>query len=67
MQIFVFGLPSPLKYWNIYTCSTGKIVKRKWENCMTIDKVAWTHRRKIQIDDVLTIEELLTEIAETVA
>lgn len=33
---------------------------------MTVDKKAWTHRRQIQIEDVLTIEELLTEIAETV-
>ena len=33
---------------------------------MTVDKKAWTHRRQIQIEDVLTIEELLAEIAETV-
>lgn len=45
---------------------TGKIIKHKWENCMTVDKRAWTHRRKIQIEDVMSIEELLAKIAETV-
>lgn len=33
---------------------------------MTVDKRAWTHRRKIQIEDVMSIEELLANIAETV-
>lgn len=34
---------------------------------MTVDKRAWTHRRKIQIEDVMSIEELLAKIAETVS
>ena len=46
--------------------SKGKIIQHKWESCMTVDKRSWTHRRQIQIEDVLTIEELLAEIAETV-
>ena len=45
---------------------SGKIIKHKWENCMTVDTRAWTHRRNIQIQDVMTIEKLVAEIAETV-
>lgn len=33
---------------------------------MTVDTRAWTHRRNIQIQDVMTIEKLVAEIAETV-
>lgn len=44
----------------------GKIIKYKWENCMIVDKRVWIYRRKIQIEDVMFIEELLVNIVEIV-
>nr|XP_022316391.1 alpha-L-fucosidase-like [Crassostrea virginica] len=55
-------------FWNCHDrYMPGKIIKHKWENCMTVDTRAWTHRRNIQIQDVMTIEKLVAEIAETVS
>eukprot|EP00105_Crassostrea_gigas_P005877 XP_011419622.1 PREDICTED: alpha-L-fucosidase [Crassostrea gigas] len=66
-----WGKDAICKHGSFWNCQDkfkpGKIIKHKWESCMTIDKRAWTHRRQIQIEDVLTIEELLAEIAETVS
>ena len=44
----------------------GKLQKHKWENCMTIDKKSWGFRRNAPLSDYLTINELITELAETV-
>ncbi|XP_060572931.1 alpha-L-fucosidase-like isoform X1 [Ruditapes philippinarum] len=54
-----------------YTCSDrynpGKLQNRKWENCMTIDKASWGYRRDAKISDMLTMEELITTLVETVS
>ena len=34
---------------------------------MTVDKVSWGHRRNMNIEDVLTVEELIKTLAETVS
>ncbi|XP_053377585.1 alpha-L-fucosidase-like isoform X4 [Mercenaria mercenaria] len=54
-----------------FTCNDrynpGVLQKRKWENCMTIDKRSWGYRRDAKIADILTMEELITTLVETVS
>ena len=45
---------------------TGKLVRHKWENCMTVDRHAWTYRRDTTLASYLTIEELVEDLVTTV-
>ncbi|CAD5229096.1 unnamed protein product [Bursaphelenchus okinawaensis] len=45
----------------------GKLLKRKWESCMTLDKQSWGFRRNIKSSDVLTTKEVLTIMAKVLA
>ena len=47
--------------------SPGSLVPHKWESAMTIDRNSWGYRRSIDIEDVLTPMELITEIVKTVS
>uniref|UniRef100_A0A2C9K1H5 alpha-L-fucosidase n=1 Tax=Biomphalaria glabrata TaxID=6526 RepID=A0A2C9K1H5_BIOGL len=53
-----------------FTCSDrynpGHLIKHKWENAMTIDSQSWGYRRNTNIQDILTIEELLEQLISTV-
>lgn len=46
---------------------TGKIVGRKWENAMTIDKHSWGYRRNSRALDVYTIQDLIKQLVHTVS
>ncbi|XP_013393623.1 alpha-L-fucosidase [Lingula anatina] len=54
-----------------YTCADrynpGKLQNHKWENAMTLDRVAWAYRRTVKLSDLLSMEELIYEIASTVS
>ena len=43
------------------------LLPHKWENCLTIDKNSWGHRRNAKLSDFLTINELIKELASTVS
>ncbi|CAD6190565.1 unnamed protein product [Caenorhabditis auriculariae] len=45
----------------------GKLLARKWENCMTLDKNSWGNRRTMKSEDVHTVYELISQIARTVS
>uniref|UniRef100_A0A914QBZ3 alpha-L-fucosidase n=1 Tax=Panagrolaimus davidi TaxID=227884 RepID=A0A914QBZ3_9BILA len=45
----------------------GHIVERKWENCMTLDKMAWGYRRDMKASDVCTVHELITQLIRTIS
>lgn len=56
---------------DIYTCSDrfnpGKLIKHKWENCMTIDKKSWGFRRNADLSEYFTLKELVKELVTTVS
>eukprot|EP00092_Neocalanus_flemingeri_P026849 GFUD01029105.1.p1 GENE.GFUD01029105.1~~GFUD01029105.1.p1 ORF type:complete len:519 (+),score=132.75 GFUD01029105.1:145-1557(+) len=59
------------KHGDFFTCSDrynpGVLQNHKWENAMTIDKESWGFRRNMKLSDILTMEELITELAVTVS
>ena len=52
-----------LYYW----FTTAKLLSRKWENAMTIDKNSWGYNRKSNLEDYLTTQQLVNILAETIA
>ena len=40
----------------------GHLIDHKWENAMTIDKKSWGIRRDLTISDIMTMEELLSQV-----
>ncbi|CAB3410265.1 unnamed protein product [Caenorhabditis bovis] len=45
----------------------GTLLKRKWENCMTMDKASWGNRRTMRAADVHSSFEIIEQLARTVA
>ncbi|XP_005097744.3 alpha-L-fucosidase [Aplysia californica] len=43
------------------------LIKHKWENAMTIDRQSWGFRRRANVADILSIEELLEELITTIS
>jgi hypothetical protein len=44
----------------------GVLQKRKWENCFTIDRYAWTFRRNAVSADFLKPDEIISSLARTI-
>jgi len=59
------------KHGGFWTCDDryqpGKLVEKKWENALTVDKTSWGLNRNASYADYLTTKELLDELVETVA
>lgn len=55
---------------DFYTCADNYnpkgLVGHKWENCMPLDKQSWGFRRDMNLGDVLTIQEVISSLVETV-
>ena len=45
----------------------GSLQAHKWENAMTVDVESWGIRRNINLDDVLSSQHLIKELASTVS
>lgn len=45
----------------------GTLQSRKWENCLTLDRRSWGWRRDMAPADVLTLKELIAELARTIS
>lgn len=54
-----------------FTCNDrydpGVLQPHKWENCMTLDQRSWGYRRDASLADVLSTEELITTLVESVS
>jgi len=54
-----------------FTCydryNPGFLLKHKWENAMTIDSKSWGYRKNANIEDMLSIQEILFQIISTVS
>jgi len=66
-----WGRGIPCTHGDFFTCTDrynpGVLQPHKWENAMTVDKISWGHRRNIKLEDILTIQELIKTLAETVS
>jgi len=56
---------------DFYTCSDrynpGVLQHHKWENAMTIDKESWGHRRNMQLEEILSMDELVETLVMTIS
>uniref|UniRef100_A0A1I8EQQ9 Putative alpha-L-fucosidase n=1 Tax=Wuchereria bancrofti TaxID=6293 RepID=A0A1I8EQQ9_WUCBA len=45
----------------------GYLLRRKWENCLTLDKESWGYRRNMRSEDVNTVLYLISQLVRTIA
>lgn len=66
-----WGNTTRCKHGGFWNCddqfNPGKLMPRKWENCMTLDKYSWGFRRNTRLDDVRSMEEVITLMARTIS
>ncbi|CAH1777897.1 unnamed protein product [Owenia fusiformis] len=66
-----WGTDADCKHGGFLTCmdryNPGKLVSRKWENCMTIDRESWGYRRNAKYLDYYDMDGLTQILAETVS
>mmetsp|Transcript_57067 Transcript_57067/g.134323 ORF Transcript_57067/g.134323 Transcript_57067/m.134323 type:complete len:219 (-) Transcript_57067:100-756(-) len=59
------------RHGDFLTCddrfNPGKVITKKWENCMTIDRTSWGYNRNSNIQDHLSTKELIVSLVSTVA
>ncbi|XP_022692539.1 alpha-L-fucosidase-like [Varroa jacobsoni] len=66
-----WGIGIPCKHGDFYNCkdryNPGVFLPHKWENAMTLDRKSWGYRRVMNISDVLSIDELVATLVQTVS
>uniref|UniRef100_A0A224YSS0 Putative alpha-L-fucosidase n=1 Tax=Rhipicephalus zambeziensis TaxID=60191 RepID=A0A224YSS0_9ACAR len=66
-----WGREALCKHGDFLTCkdrfNPGVLQRRKWENCLTIDKYSWGYRRDANLSEYHTVGELLDILASTVS
>nr|CAD7261604.1 unnamed protein product [Timema shepardi] len=66
-----WGDETMCEHGDFFSCADrynpGTLQAHKWENCMTIDQVAWGYRRNAKLSDYLSIEELIYSLVSTVS
>jgi alpha-L-fucosidase len=66
-----WGAGDGCRHGGYYTCTDrynpGHLVTHKWEDCFTIDKRSWGYIRTSNINDYLSIQDLLNQIITTVS
>jgi len=66
-----WGAGDPCKNGGYYTCTDrynpGKLLTHKWENCYTIDGASWGFRRNANIQDYVSVQNLIYTLVSTVS
>jgi len=66
-----WGRGTQCKHGDFFTCADrynpGVLQTHKWENAMTVDRKSWGHRRNMVLSDVMSMEELIENLASTVS
>lgn len=66
-----WGIGVECHHGDFITCQDGympgEVKPYKWENAMTLDRRSWGHRRNMKLEDVLTMDELLSRLVITVS
>ncbi|XP_066909661.1 plasma alpha-L-fucosidase-like [Halyomorpha halys] len=66
-----WGQETLCKHGGYLTCSDryipGKLLPRKWENAMTLDKGSWGYNRKSNLDDYLSTQQMIDLLSRTIA
>ncbi|XP_065216614.1 alpha-L-fucosidase isoform X1 [Planococcus citri] len=66
-----WGTNTLCKHGGFLTCTDRynpeKLIQRKWENCMTIDKYTWGYRKNANLEDYKTSRELIQQLVITVS
>ncbi|XP_039287239.1 alpha-L-fucosidase [Nilaparvata lugens] len=66
-----WGSKTLCKHGGFLTCSDrynpGKLQSRKWENAFTLDKESWGYRREANLEDYMTIGEIINLIVEAIS
>ncbi|EFO23610.2 alpha-L-fucosidase [Loa loa] len=45
----------------------GYLLRRKWENCLTLDKESWGYRRNMRSEDINAVLYLISQLVRTIA
>ncbi|CAG5131394.1 unnamed protein product [Candidula unifasciata] len=66
-----WGSETMCKHGGYYTCSDNfnpkTLQQHKFEDPTTVDKLAWTFRRNLKLEDVHTMEEIIAILAQVVS
>jgi len=66
-----WGIDTQCRHGDFFNChdqyNPGVLQKHKWENAMTVDTGSWGFRRQMNINEVRSIHELITILAETIS
>ncbi|XP_066901637.1 alpha-L-fucosidase [Halyomorpha halys] len=66
-----WGKETLCKHGGYFTCADrfapGKLLERKWENALSIDKGSWGYSRLSNLNDYLTTQQLIDTLVQTVA
>lgn len=66
-----WGSDTTCRHGGYLTCSDryqpSQLMKRKWENAMTLDTKSWGFRHEASLSDYLTIQQLIGQLVKTVS
>lgn len=66
-----WGVGTLCQHGDFLTCTDkydpGRLINRKWERCMTLDRYSWGFRRTATYQDILTVEEVIASLAKTIS
>jgi alpha-L-fucosidase len=66
-----WGSDTLCKHGGFLTCLDrylpDSLVAKKWEDCLTVDRQSWGYNRRSQIEDYMTVPDLIRNLIESVA